>query len=155
MNRRFDVCLASLMMVTIPGALLAQQAGGIVPLQRGVSVQMPVTRNAVAVPNADTQDALVVALTADGTTYLRADPLPAPALADRVRSILSTRNEKTLYIKADARVPYARLVAVIDAMQRSGVEGVTLLTAQEDAADQGSRLVPPKGLEMRVVNRGQ
>ena len=155
MNRRFDACLVSLMMAAIPGAVLAQQAGGSVPLQRGVSVQMPVTRNAVAVPNADTQDALVVALTADGTTYLRADPLPTPALADRVRSILSTRNEKTLYIKADARVPYARLVEVIDAMQRSGVEGVTLLTAQQDAADQGNRLVPPKGLQMRVVNPGQ
>ena len=155
MNRRFDACLVSLMMAAIPGAVLAQQAGGSVPLQRGVSVQMPVTRNAVAVPNAETQDALVVALTADGTTYLRADPLPTPALADRVRSILSTRNEKTLYIKADARVPYARLVEVIDAMQRSGVEGVTLLTAQQDAADQGNRLVPPKGLQMRVVNPGQ
>ena len=155
MNRRFDACLVSLMMTAIPGAVFAQQAGGSVPLQRGVSVQMPVTRNAVAVPNADTQDALVVALTADGTTYLRADPLSTPALADRVRSILSTRNEKTLYIKADARVPYARLVEVIDAMQRSGVEGVTLLTAQQDAADQGNSLVPPKGLQMRVVNPGQ
>ena len=155
MNRRFDACLVSLMMAAIPGAVVAQQAGGSVPLHRGVSVQMPVTRNAVAVPNADTQDALVVALTADGTTYLRADPLPTPALADRVRSILSTRNEKTLYIKADARVPYARLVEVIDAMQRSGVEGVTLLTAQQDAADQGNRVVPPKGLQMRVLNQGQ
>ena len=115
MNRRFDACLVSLMMAAISGAVFAQQAGEVVPLQRGVSVQMPVTRNAVAVPNADTQDAVVVALTADGTTYLRADPLPTPALADRVRSILSTRNEKTLYIKADARVPYARLVEVIDA----------------------------------------
>ena len=131
------------------------QSGGIVPLQRGVSVQMPVTSNAVAVPNADTQDALVVALTADGSTYLRADRVPTPALADRVRSILSTRNEKTLYIKADARVPYARLVEVIDAVQKSGVEGVTLLTAQQDAADQGKRVVPPKGLEMRVLNQGQ
>jgi biopolymer transport protein ExbD/biopolymer transport protein TolR len=155
MNRRFDACLVSLMMAAIPGALFAQQAGGVVPLQQGVSVQMPVTRNAVAVPNADTQDAVVVALTADGTTYLRAAPLPTPALADRVRSILSTRNEKTLYIKADARVPYARLVEVIDALQRSGVEGVTLLTAQQDAADQGNRIVPPKGLQMRVLNQGQ
>ena len=155
MSRRFDACLVWLLMAAIPGGVFAQQAGGSVPLQRGVSVQMPVTRNAVAVPNADTQDAVVVALTADGTTYLRADPLPTPALADRVRSILSTRNEKTLYIKADARVPYARLVEVIDALQRSGVEGVTLLTAQQDAADQGNRVVPPKGLQMRVLNQGQ
>ena len=155
MNRRFDACLVSLMMAALSGAVFAQQTGGVVPLQRGVSVQMPVTRNAVAVPNADTQDAVVVALTADGTTYLRADPLPTPALAERVRSILSTQNEKTLYITADARVPYARLVEVIDALQRSGVEGVTLLTAQQDAADQGNRVVPPKGLQMRVLNQGQ
>jgi len=152
MHRRLDAYLVSLMMAAIPGAVLAQQSAGTVPLQQGVSVQMAVTRNAVAVPNADTQDALVVALTADGTAYLRGDRLPTPALAERVRSILSTRNEKTLYIKADARVPYARLVEVIDAVQRSGVEGVTLLTAQQDPADQGNRLVPPKGLEMRVVN---
>ena len=67
-----------------------------------------------------------------------------------MRSILSTRNDKTLYIKADARVPYARLVEVIDAVQKSGVEGLTFLTAQQDAADQRT-LVSPKGLEMRVV----
>lgn len=153
MNRRLDACLVSLMMAATPGAVFAQQPGGIGPLQRGVSVQMAVTRNAVAVPDADTQDALVVALTADGTAYLRGDRLPTPALADRVKSILSTQNKKTLYIKADARVPYARLVEVIDAVQKSGVEGLTLLTAQQDAADQGNRLVPPKGLEMRVVNQ--
>jgi biopolymer transport protein ExbD/biopolymer transport protein TolR len=64
---------------------------------------MAVSRNAVAVPNADTQDALVVALTADGSAYLRADRLAIPDLVERVRTDLSTRNEKTLYIKADAR----------------------------------------------------
>src|SRR4029450_7540674 len=99
-------------MAAIPGVLFAQQSGRIVPLQRGVSVQMAVARNAVAVPDADTQDALVVALTAAGPACLGADRLPTTALADRVRSVLSTRNEKTLYIKADARVPYARLIEV-------------------------------------------
>ena len=149
MHRLLNACLTSLM-AALPGAVLAQQ---VVPLQRGVSVQMPVTRNAVAVPAADTQDALVVALIADGTVYLRTDQLATPALADRVRTALSTRNEKTIYIKADARVPYARLVEVIDALQSSGVEGLTLLTAQQDVADQKIRPVPPKGLEMRVNQR--
>lgn len=152
MSRTLKACLVSLM-AALPGAVLAQQAGGLIPLQRGVSVQMPVTRNAVAIPAADTPDALVVALTADGTVYLRSDRLATPALADQVRSTLSTRSEKTLYIKADARVPYARLVEVIDALQTSGVEGLTLLSAQQDVADQGSRLVPSKGLEMRVNRR--
>ena len=92
-----------------------------------------------------------MALTADGSIYLRASRLPLSALADTVTSTLSARSDRTLYIKADARVPYARLVEVIDAVQKSGVEGLTLLTAQQDATDQGKRLVPPKGLEMRVV----
>ena len=133
----------------ISGAVSAQ-SGVNVPLQRGVSVQLAVTSNAVAVPNADKQDALVVALTADGSIYLRADRVPTPDLADRVRNILSSRNDKTLYIKADARVPYARLVEVVDAVQKSGVEGLTFLTAQQDAADQGRNPVSPKGLELRV-----
>jgi biopolymer transport protein ExbD len=127
------------------------QSGETVPLQRGVSVLLPVTSNAVAIPNADKQDAAVVALTADGSIYLRASRLPLSALADTVTSTLSPRSDRTLYIKADARVPYARLIEVIDAVQKSGVEGLTLLTAQQDATDQRTRLVPPKGLEMRVV----
>ena len=149
MNRRWQACLVSLMMGAISGAVFAQ-SGVNVPIRRGVGVQLVVTSNAVPVPNADKQDALVVTLTADGSVYLGGDRLPIPALADRVRSILSTRKDKTLYIKADARVPYARLVEVMDAVQKSGVEGLTFLTAQQDAADQGKRPVPPKGLELRV-----
>lgn len=146
MNRRLEACLVSLVMIAIAGAVFAQSP----PLQRGVSVQLPVTSNAVAVPNADKQDALVVALTADGTTYLNANRLSTPALADRVKSVLSTRNDKTLYIKADARVPFERVVKVMDAVRKSGVQGLTILTGQQDAAGQGSRPVAPKGLEMRV-----
>jgi biopolymer transport protein ExbD len=111
---------------------------------------LAVTSNAVAVPNADQPDAVVVALTADGSIYLRANRVPTPDLAERVRSILSTRKDKTLYIKADARVPYSHVVEVIDAVQKSGVEGVTFLTTQQDAAEQGRRPVSPKGLELRM-----
>ena len=149
MNRILETYFVALTMATIPGVVFAQL--GVVPLQRGVSVQQPVTSNAVAVPNADKQDALVVALTADGSVYLAGNRLSAAALADRLRSMFSTRNDKTLYIKADARVPYASLVEVIDAVWKSGIEGLTLLTAQRDASDQGSKPVPPKGLEMRII----
>jgi biopolymer transport protein TolR len=151
MNRIVEGCLVAVMMAGTPGAVFAQP--GAVPLQRGISVQQPVTSNAVAVPKADEQGALVVALTADGSVYLGGDPLSVRALADKVGGILSSRNEKTLYIKADARVPYARLVEVIDAVWKSGVEDLTLLTAQQDASDRGTRPVPPKGLSMRVVHR--
>ena len=77
MNRRFQACLVSLMMGAISSAVFAQ-SGANVPSQRGVRVQLAVTTNAVAVPNADRQDALVVALTADDTTCLHADGVAMP-----------------------------------------------------------------------------
>src|SRR5215469_10912446 len=39
-------------------------------LQVGISIQMPVTGNAVPMPEADQQDALVVTVTGDGSPYL-------------------------------------------------------------------------------------
>jgi len=151
MNLRVQTLLVAAISATASGAVFTQ-SGGNVPLRAGVSVQLPVTSNAVTIPKADNQDALVIALTADGATYLGVNRLATPALADSVKKLLATRNEKTLYIKADGRVPYARVVEVIDAVRNSGVDGLTLLTAQQDALGQGSRLMASKGLEMRVVN---
>ena len=148
---RWRVSLASMTLMAVTGAVFAQQARP--PLQAGVSVQLPVTSNAVAIPDADNRNALVVAVTADGTTYLGVNPLTTSALADSVRKILSTRNDKTLFIKADGRVPHARVIEVIDAVRNSGVDGVTFITAQQAPVSQGNRLVAPQGLEMRVVVR--
>jgi biopolymer transport protein ExbD len=148
MNSRLRASLIATMLAALPGAAFSQPR--VIPLQAGVSVQLPVTGNAVAVPKADNQEALVVALTADGATYLGVDRLATSALAERVKKLLSARNDKTLYIKADGRVPYARVVEVIDAVRNSGVDVLTFLTAQQDPA--GSRPVAPQGLEMRVVN---
>ena len=149
MNPGLRVSLMVTILAALPDAVFSQ-SGANIPLRAGVSVQLPVTGSAVAVPKADNQDALVVALTADGTTYLGVDRVTTSALADRVKKLLSTRNDKTLYIKADARVPYARVVEIIDAVRTSGVDLLTFLTAQQDTV--GSRPVAPKGLEMRVVN---
>ena len=152
MNRILETSLVAVTMAIIPVAVFGQSA--IVPLQRGVSVQQPVASNAVEVPNADTQGAPVVALTADGSVYIGAEQIAASVLAGRVRTMLSARNEKTLYIKADARVPYARLVEVMDAVWQSGIEGLTLLTAaQPDASIQRGTPLSPKGLEMRLIRK--
>ena len=149
MSRMLETYLVALTIATLSAVVCAQS--GVTPLQRGVSVEQPVTSNAAAVPQADKQDAPVVTLTADGSVYLAGNRISAPALADRLKALFSTRDEKTLYIKADARVPYARLVEVIDGYGNPVFEGVTLLPAQRDASDQRSVPVPPQGLAMRVV----
>ena len=146
MNTRLRASLIVTILAALPGAVFSQNR----PLQAGVSVQLPITAGAVPIPKADSQDALVVALTADGAIYLGVDRVTTATLADRVQKLLAARSDKTLYIKADARVPYARVVEVMDAVRTSGVELLTFLTAQQDAAS--TRPVVLKGLEMRVVN---
>ena len=149
MNYLLEVCLVAVTLAGITPSAPAQSPAE-VPMQRGISVDLPVTNNAVAVPDADKEDALVVTLTHGGGVYLGVNPIGMDALADNVRKALSNRTEKTLYIKADARVPYASFVRVLDAVHTAGVEGLTVLTDQRDSADRRT-LVPPKGLEMQVV----
>ena len=146
MNPGLRASFIATMLTALPGVVFSQN----IPLQRGVSVQLPVTASAVAVPKVDNQDALVVALTADGATYLGVDRVATSALADRVRKLLSARSDKTLYIKADARVPYARVVEIMDAVRNTGVDRLTFLTTQQERVGSGPTAM--RGLEMRVVN---
>jgi hypothetical protein len=59
---------------------------------------------------------------------------------------------QNLYIKADARAPYACVVKVLDAARTAGVAGVTLLTTQPKATLAGT-VVPPEGIAMELAPR--
>jgi biopolymer transport protein ExbD len=116
-------------------------------LRKGVHVELAVTRNAVAMPNADNADALIVAVTHNGSVYLGIDPITPAALAEK-RGLFS-RAEGKLYIKADARTPYANVAKVLDALRTAGVTAPNLLTGQHETPEPG-KLPVPKGLEVRV-----
>ncbi|MBZ5514608.1 MAG: biopolymer transporter ExbD [Acidobacteriia bacterium] len=118
-------------------------------LKKGISVELAVTSNAVAMPDADKEDSLIVAVTHKGSVYFGIDPITPAALAEKVKGGLSTRTEKKLYIKADARTPYANVMKVLDAVRKAGVTAPILLTAQRETPEPG-KLVPPKGLEVLV-----
>jgi len=111
-------------------------------MQKGISVQLPVTSNAVSVLKADKEDALVVTVRHDGSVYLGVNPISTTELPAKLKTALSNRAEKTVYIKADARTPYASVVKVLDFLRTAGVEGVTLLTAQQDAEEPGMTATP-------------
>jgi len=147
MKYLLEVCLIALFLAATNVA--AQDPT--IPMQRGITVQLPATSNAVVVPSADKENALVVAVTRDGRVYLGTDPISPAHLADKVKSEVATRADKGLYVKADARTPYANVVAVLDAVRTSGVQRLTLLTDQRGPSEAG-KLVTPTGLEMLVVS---
>ena len=107
-------------------------------LQQGISVEMPVANHAVEMRAADEQNARVVAVTADGRVFVGIEPTEPAAL--------SRLSEGTVYVKADSRVPYQKVLAVLDALHG---KSVVLLTAPpENAARQG--IVPPYGMKLNL-----
>ena len=150
MNYLLEVCLVVTLAAGARPAIGAKSQAITAPtMQKGISVELPVTSNAVAMPDADQEDALIVSVTDDGSVYFGVDPISPAALAEKVRDGLSNRTERKLYIKADARTPYANVVKVLDAMRTAGVEAPNLLTAQRDSSGPGT-LIPPKGLEVLI-----
>ena len=129
------------------GALLVAAAAAQTPaLRKGVSVRMPVTTNAVAVPDADLANSLVVAVTFRGAVFLGVTTVTPAQLSERVKVELEGHSGKRVYLKADARTPYSTVAEVLDALRTARVNVPILLTAQHDSTD--ASYVSPKGLEV-------
>ena len=99
-------------------------------LQHGVSVDLAKTDNPVQMPDAEREDALVVAITKDGKVFFGADQIEPDQLTSKVKDRLATRDDKKVYIKADARTRYGNVVEVVDNVRSAGVDELGLLTEQ-------------------------
>jgi biopolymer transport protein ExbD len=145
MNRLLSVSLIALTLTAGTSPKLVAQSPA---LQKGVSVELARTSSATSMPDADNADASIISVTDNGTVYLGIDPITPAALANEMKGRLRDR-EQQLYIKADARTPYADVMRVLEAVRSAGVAGPTLLTAQQELPAPGS-IVPPKGLEVNL-----
>jgi len=66
--------------------LFAVPTGDAQQLQKGISVQLAVTSNAAPMPDADSEEAWIVAVAADGRMYFGIDPVTPEGLADKMKS---------------------------------------------------------------------
>jgi biopolymer transport protein ExbD/biopolymer transport protein TolR len=79
---------------------------------------------------ADKSDAIVCAITRDGKTYLGTTQTPAEDLPPKVKDLLTNRLDKTVFVRADSRAKYERVVDVVDNLRAAGVDQLGLLTEQ-------------------------
>ncbi|MGZ7102967.1 MAG: ExbD/TolR family protein [Candidatus Angelobacter sp.] len=131
------------------GAIAPQAVAQIPPLQKGVSVQMAVTNNATPMPDADSQDAWIVAVTTPGQIYFGTQAVTSEQLSQEMKTHPRNRNAK-LYIKADARVPYATVKKTLQAAKELMFDNAVLLTKQPEAPALGM-MVPPKGFDVLLT----
>jgi biopolymer transport protein TolR len=111
-------------------------------LQNKVNVTLAQTENPVAMPDADHEDAVVVAVTRDSKVFLGQDQVSLADLGGKVGDMLQNKTNKEVFFRADARAHYGTVMDAIDAVRTQGVEQVALLTEQRQGAEPHQ---PPAG----------
>ena len=111
-------------------------------LQHGMNVSMAQTTSPRDMPDADKEDAILIAVMSDGKVFLGTEQIPADQLGPKVRDKLANRTDKRVYIKSDARARYGAVVDVVDNVRSAGVDTVGLLTDQRKTA---APPAPPAG----------
>ena len=111
-------------------------------LQKTTPVDLAVTNNAHEMQDADKDDAIVVAITRDGSIYLRNARTAKEAITDQIKDLISNRLDKTVYVKSDARAKYGDVVSVVDEIRSAGVDQLGLLT---EKAQKAAPSPPPSG----------
>ncbi|HKV46896.1 MAG TPA: biopolymer transporter ExbD [Candidatus Acidoferrales bacterium] len=107
-------------------------------LQHGQPVNMAKATNVDKFPDAEKEDAVILAVTRDGRYFLSPGnkQITLDDVTNDVRDLLTDRQDKTVYVRADERSHYGDVVKAVDEIRSAGVENLGLLTEQ----------VPPKNV---------
>ncbi|WP_031495829.1 ExbD/TolR family protein [Bryobacter aggregatus] len=102
-------------------------------LQKGVSVDKVQAKNPIAMKDADKEDAILVSVTRNGDTYLGTTRMAPDQMPSKIKDMLTNKPEKIVFISADKRAKYERVVTVVDEIRNAGVEQLGLLTDDSQA----------------------
>ncbi len=103
-------------------------------LNNKVNVDLPVANAAILMDNASKEDAVTVAVTRDGRTYLGGDQVNLDDLAAKITSKLENKpeGEKEVYLRADVRANYGKVMDTEDQIRAAGVSQLGLLTEKRE-----------------------
>ncbi len=93
-------------------------------MYRGIDVNLP---KASAKPNA-VEERMVLTVTKDQALYLNEKRVAPGGLEGALRDAFKGRNDKTLYLKADAALSYGAVVETMDRVRRAGIERLGMVT---------------------------
>ena len=98
-------------------------------LQKGVDVVLPEAANTSEKPENDAQT--VLAVTADGRFYVESVQVTEQDMLREVQRVLDSKFEKIVLIKADQDAQYSNVMAILDRLQRAGIEDIGLITERK------------------------
>jgi biopolymer transport protein ExbD/biopolymer transport protein TolR len=104
-------------------------------LNNKVNVDLPQATAAIIMENANKEDAVTVAVTRDGKSYLGGDQVPVDDLAAKITDKLTNKTDKQVFLRADIRAKYGKVMDVVDAIRAAGVSNLGLLTEKREQDD--------------------
>jgi biopolymer transport protein ExbD/biopolymer transport protein TolR len=114
-------------------------------LQHGVSVDMAQVNNPEPMADADKEDALLVSVMRNGDVFFGTDKITPDNLTSKVKDRLASRQDKRVFVKADARAHFGNVVQVVDSVRAAGVDDLGLLTDQRKTAPNAPPAAPATG----------
>ena len=101
-------------------------------LQKGFTVDMARVSNPMDMQAADRDDAVIVAISRSGDIYLGNQRTSLDDITSLVRDRIEGRQDKTVFIRSDARAKYGDVVKLVDEVRAAGVDNVGLLTEKTE-----------------------
>ena len=102
-------------------------------LNNKVNVDLPKADSAKVMEDANKEDAIVVAVTRDGKTYLGGDQVTLDDIGSKVAAKLDKKTNKEVYLRADIRANYGKVMDAVDGVRSAGVSELGLLTEKREA----------------------
>ena len=110
-----DVMLVLMIIFMVTAPLLTQ----------GVNVDLPDTS---AQDLQQDVEPLVLSIQRDGTIFLQNHPVAEKELAPKIIAIRRNKPKLPIYIRGDAKVPYAHVARVMALLENAGIRKVGLVT---------------------------
>ena len=105
-------------------------------LNNKVNVDLPVATAAIVMENANKEDAVTVAVTRDGRAYLGGDVVPnLDDLGPKIAAKLENKTDKQVFLRADVRANYGKVMDTVDQIRSAGVSNLGLLTEKREQDD--------------------
>ena len=104
-------------------------------LNNKVNVDLPKADAAVVMEDANKEDAVVVAVTRDGRTFLGGDQVTLDDLGPKISAKLENKTNKEVFMRADTRANYGKVMDAVDGIRSAGVSQLGLLTEKRETDD--------------------
>lgn len=89
-------------------------------VQKGIDVKLPETSTDTG--GGMPTGLIVLTMKKDLSVLINQQAVDLKMLQDELRRIYSARQDKTIFIRADAKLPYSRIMEMIDIAKGAGVE---------------------------------